>query len=389
MLRNTRTPTSRPQSANSAMRLSYRLKTVVVVIITILLTNFCSLYLTGRAGVIIQATSIGSGCATPPALNLKNEVNSVGSSTACNDSQPTATSPVCHDKQAPSCVTPEKSCVDNNSLPEFIFVAGIERSGHHLIRLLFDTLTEKGRRKPYIMKEFTPAIHLLDPISITNNQHMEFATIHKSLFQQRLSPLLKQMNQLKREGGRGLLVYANSFLLGYSTMSTARPDLLVLKYFDCILYRLKIIVTKRHPLVATVSAVRKFGKRRFQEIINTTRTKNLQKLIPPEDLPYLMQARIVEDQLIYLDQQVRRLACDQLHFLNVEELYSEQTKWTQLNNLAKFLRLTDTEAAMFRNVTIGAPFTRIVLPPTCSTCTNKVLYDFFEARKDFWPLMAV
>ena len=341
--------------------------------------------------MITQSTSTGSGCATPPVSNLKNEVNSVrtGTSTACNDSQPTATKPVCHDKQSPSCVTPEMSCVDNTSLPEFIFVAGIERSGHHLIRLLFDSLTKEGRRKPYIMKEFTPAIHLLDPLSITNNQHMEFATIHKSLFLQRLSPLLKQMNQIKREGGRGLLVYANSFSLGYSAMSTARPDLLVLKYFDCILYRLKIIVTKRHPLVATVSSVRKFGKRRFGGIINASHTKNLQKLIPSKDFPYLMQARIVEDHLIYLDQQVRRLACNQLHFLNIQKLYSEQTKWTQLKNLSNFLRLNDTEAAMFLNVTIGAPFTQIDLPPTCTTCTFKVLYDFFEARKDFWPLMAV
>ena len=52
------------------------------------------------------------------------------------------------------------------------------------------------------------------------------------------------------------MVASNSFQIGLSTLTTARPDLLALKYFDCVLYRLKIIATKGHPLLAVTSTLR-------------------------------------------------------------------------------------------------------------------------------------
>ena len=292
---------------------------------------------------------------------------------------PEVKTPVC---RMMSNSTHEKDCTGNQSLPELIFVTGIEGSGHHLMSVLFDSLTQKGRPKPYDVVDYSPMLNLLDPGDLLTNQNMGFGIIRKRLFRNRLSPLLKKMNEIKKGGGRGVMVAANSFPMGLSALSTARPDLLLLKYFDCVLYRLKIIITKRHPLLAVTSTVRRFGKRRFAPYGN-------RKLgpFPPQDNPYIMQARITEDQLIYLDKQVRRLPCNQLHFVDIENIFSNQTRLIELKRLSKFLKLNNEETSAFLNADVRAPVTQISLPPDCANCTNKVLYEFFEDRKDMWPLI--
>ena len=284
--------------------------------------------------------------------------------------------------QVMSTAATEKDCTGNQSLPELIFVAGIEGSGHHLISVLFLSLAEKGKPRPYEMLDYSPMLNLLAPGDMSSNQNMGFGIIHKRLFRSRLSPLLKKMNVIKKGGGRGMMVAANSFPMGLSALTTARPDLLVLKHFDCVFYRLKIIVTKRHPLLAVTSTVRRFGKKRFAPYGNRALS-----LFPPEDNPYIMQARITEDELIYLDQQVRRFSCNQLHFVDIKNIFSKQTRPIELKSLAKFLKLNNEETSAFLNANVRAPVTQISLPPDCANCTNKVLYEFFEDRKDMWPLM--
>ena len=287
--------------------------------------------------------------------------------------------PVCQGMLA---TTNGRDCTGNQSLPELIFVAGIEGSGHHLMSVLFHSLAKKGRPIPYDVVEYSPMVNLLEPGDMLTNQNMGFGIIRKRLFRNRLSRLLKKMNENKKGGGRGVMVAANSFPMGFSALTTARPDLLVLKNFDCVLYRLKIIVTKRHPLLALTSTVRRFGKKKFAPYGN-------RKLgpFPPQDNLYIMQARITEDELIYLDQQVRRFSCNQLQFVNMEKILSNQTRQIELTSLAKFLKLNNEETSAFLNATVRAPVTQISLPPDCANCTNKVLYEFFEDRKDMWPLM--
>ena len=294
------------------------------------------------------------------------------------NNQSEVSNPVC---QVMLADTNGTGCMENQSLPELIFVAGIEGSGHHLMSVLFNSLAMKGRLRPYDVI-FSPKINLLDPGFIVTNYNMGFGIIRKRLFRNRLAPLVKKMNAIKRAGGRGTVVATNSFPMGFSALTTARPDLLVLKYFDCVLYRLKIIVTKRHPLLAITSTVRRFGQQRFGPY-----GKKVLNPFPPEDNPYIMQARITEDQLIYLDQQVRRFSCNQLHFVSMEKIYSNETRQIELEELTKFLEFNNEETSAFLNLTLRAPETQISLPPNCTDCTNKVLYEFFEDRKDMWPLM--
>ena len=294
------------------------------------------------------------------------------------NNQSEVSNPVC---QVMLATTNEKGCMDNQSLPELIFVAGIEGSGHYLMSVLFNSLAIKGKPRTYDVI-FAPTMNMLDPGNIATNNNMGFGIIRKRLFRNRLSPLLKRMDEIKRAGGRGMVVATNSFPMGYSALTTARPDLLVLKYFDCVLYRLKIIVTKRHPLLAVTSTVGRLGKKRFAPY-----GRRALNPFPPDDNPYIMQARITEDELIYLNKQVRRFSCNQLHFVNVDNIYSNETRQIELEGLANFLKLNNEEASTLLNVTLRDPETHIRLPPNCTDCTNKVLYEFFEDRKDMWPLM--
>ena len=289
--------------------------------------------------------------------------------------QSDVSNPVC---QVMLATTNEKGCMDNQSLPELIFVAGIEGSGHYLMSVLFNSLAIKGRPRPYDVI-FSPNMNLLDPGYVVTNYNMGFGIIRKRLFRNRLSPLLKIMDEIKGGGGRGIVMATNSFPMGLSALSTARPDLLVLKYLDCVLYRLKIIVTKRHPLLAVTSTVRRFGMERFGPYGR--------RALPPEDNPYIMQARITEDQLIYLDRQVRKFSCNQVHFVNTDNIYSNQTRLIELEGLANFLKLNNEEASTLLNFTSRASEPQISFHPNCTDCTYKVLYEFFEDRKDMWPLM--
>ena len=287
------------------------------------------------------------------------------------------------------CIIEKKTCTDNESLPEFIFVAGIEGSGHHMIKVLFNFPEDSSSRRPYIIEEYVPNLHLMDPALIESNEQMGFAIIHKDLFRQRLTPFLDKLNQAKKEGRRGLLICAHSFPMGLSVLSTARPDLLVLKYFDCILYRLKVIVMKRHPLPALISTLRRFGSPRYGNIDSSKFTIPFKKAVPPADYPYIMQARIVEDQLIYLDQQIRRLGCSQVYIFDFDSVFSPHTRWRELKSLSMFIGLGDLETDAVIAAKLNPPTTKIALPPTCTNCIQRVLYDFFEDRKVMWPLLAV
>ena len=297
----------------------------------------------------------------------------------------------------PKCIVEENEGCGNESLPELLFVAGIEGSGHHLIKALFSTVVYDSAgeiSRPYIVEDSATNLNLMDPGAMDSNRKMGFAIIHRELFRHRLTPFLEKMNRAKNEGKKGLLLGANSFPMGIGgILATARPDLLVLKYFDCVLYRLKVIVVKRHPLLGVLTTIRKLGDLRYSIIDKSTYSKDpfMKKLIPKGDYPYVMQARIVEDELIYLDQQVRQLRCNQVHFVDTARVHSTNlnTKDDELRLLARFLQLSDQQTQDIMDVPLRRPQSTVEIPPNCVECIHKVLYDFFEERKIMWPLMAV
>ena len=287
--------------------------------------------------------------------------------------------------RAPSCLTAKETRVcKNESLPLLVFAVGVEGSGHHLVESLF------GRLSSYFVSDWSPDLHLYDPdIGISDLSELFYTIVEKDVYRERFRHLEDLLNKAKAEKKMGVAITVNSFPMGMGSgmFATARPDLLDLKNFECQLYRIKFLVIRRHPMAAVFSSTTRFQKR-------FTKYGDLYKLPPNKrtdlnerNLPYSVTARIVEDNLIYIDQQIRRLGCHQVFFIDNDRFIAETTRQAGLEALAMFLELNASERNALQSAKLRAPNTKIDIPPQCEECIERTLYNFFEERKMMWPLM--
>ena len=286
-------------------------------------------------------------------------------------------------KPVDACLSGEEAKIcENASLPLLLFVVGIEGSGHHLVSAIF-----RQSSLFTMQSHFVPQQHIYDPGSESTT--LFYSIIEKELYEQRIQGLIQLMAKSKNSSTVATVVFSSSFPMGWNagTYATARPDLIDLKDFECKLYRIKFLVTRRHPLAAVMSAVRRFGTR-------ITQSANLERI--PEDkregldkkvLPYTVTARLSEENLIYIDQQIRQLGCHQVHFLDYDMTTNERTRNDSLQDLATFLELSERDTVKLLSTKVRKSNTKVTIPPTCNPCIQKTLYDFFEERKMMWPLL--
>ena len=82
--------------------------------------------------------------------------------------------------------------------------------------------------------------------------------------------------------------------------------------------------------------------------------------------PYHMKARILESELMYLEQQLRRLGCHQLVFLEHDRIHSEATRRHQTIKLLSFLELCSVELLnSIMSVELPSPESTVAIPPLC------------------------
>lgn len=277
------------------------------------------------------------------------------------------------DHNLPSCESsssiPPKTC-SKEGLPNLVFVVGVEGSGHHLLQAVLKDLTN------YVHRDFAPWLHLYR----VHNKLPFSLVVNKSSSRERLVARLGEALALaKKKGLKGLVITLNSFPLGHSDMfATARPDLVTLKQFDCDLYNLKLIVVRRHPLLSVYSVVRRYGSR-YLSYFNISEPVDG---IPQRDLPYLLHARVVEDELTYLNQQITLMDCPQVLFLNHMHIINHAEN--ELKRIATFIDVDFSELSLSSDPPVK---TTVQVPPECRRCLERVLYDFFEERKQMWPLL--
>ena len=280
------------------------------------------------------------------------------------------------------CLSDDEAKVCHNaSLPMLVFVVGIEGSGHHLISSLLNRLSSIAPQRQYM-----PWQHIYDPFY--DSTLLFYSIIEKELYEQRLDKLTKLLDSA-RKNNSATLVFASSFPMGLHAgmFSTARPDLIDLKDFECKLYRIKFLVARRHPLAAVMSAVRRFGSRVTQFDGFKQIPQNERQDLNESVLPYTVTARIAEDNLIYIDQQVRHLGCHQVHFVDYDKIMEDTTRENVLRKLATFLNLTKSDRKELLSTKFNKSITKVTIPPRCTECIEKTLYDFFEERKMMWPLL--
>lgn len=287
--------------------------------------------------------------------------------------------------RAPSCLTGKEARVcENKSLPLLVFAVGVEGSGHHLVESLF------GQLSSYYVSEWRPDFHLYDPdFGISDLSELFYTIVEKDVYRERFRHLEDLLNMAKAEKKLGVAMVINSFPMGLGSgmFATARPDLLDLKNFECQFYRIKFLVIRRHPMVALFSSENRFQSRfkKYGGLYKLPSSKRVE--LNEGNLPYSVTARTLEDNLIYIDQQLRRLGCHQMFFIDNDRFIAETTRQAGLEALATFLELNASETNALQSTKLRAPKTKIDIPPQCEECIERTLYNFFEERKMMWPLM--
>lgn len=217
----------------------------------------------------------------------------------------------------------------------YLFVAGVEGCGHHMV----EALCSKALREPYVEKDGDWYNILLARWSM--NPH----DVHDEDAMKKAIP-----------GGKITHLYSQtSFPFDNPRDPLRRPDLMDM--IRLMKVPTKILVLVRDPVLCTYSAIR----RGF--------TDNL-----------MLQARIVEDNLIYLLSQLSQLHRSQVHLVNVEQAHGNAA------NFAKFISELweiDTDLILCGVSEIKKMGTREDIPPD----DRKKLIEFFRPKqKMFGPL---
>ena len=281
----------------------------------------------------------------------------------------------------PSLGEPNVSGCENASLPELIFVVGVSGSGHRLIKSLVSKIDK------YEVVEFLPFLHIYEPGSDNDWSNYHYAIVEKHLLRKRLQYVVDDLERARNSGKRGVILVANSFPLGKSAgmHATGRPDLLDLNKFHCELYRLKYVVIRRHPMPSVMASVDHYCDTSH---CNFTETAKKYKQLNAATLPYTAKARILESELVYIEQQLRRLDCRQIVFVEHDRIYNAATRRHQVETILSFLEVHSHDMVnSLMSVEIPSPKSTVAVPPQCTGCIEKTLYDFFERRKTMWPLL--
>ena len=286
------------------------------------------------------------------------------------------------DDASSPCPKPEAKVCENASLPELIFVVGVSGSGHGLIKALVSKMSDYG------IAEFLPFVHIYEPGSDSGWSNLHYAIVEKQLLRERLQYVVDLLTSAQSEGKRGVVLVANSFPMGKDAgmFPTGRPDLINLNKFDCELYRLKFVVIRRHPLASVVASVDRYCDASH---CNFTAAAHKWKELNAATLPYTAKARILESELIYIQQQLLTLDCHQPVYLEHDRLYNKATRRNEAVKLISFLELHRVDEVLdsIMSAELPAPKSTVAIPPLCSVCIEKTLYDFFERRKAMWPLL--
>lgn len=258
----------------------------------------------------------------------------------------------------PYCRSPEPTDTQPPSdLPIFLFVAGVEGSGHHALVSVWDAMRQHGVELDVIV--FDQKFHSL---GVENHASYHYASIVLERHFEAMKPVFEDAR--KRHA---IVVDAqNSYPMGQYAGSLAHPDLLFLQEFDGVLYDLRVIALYRNPTDAVISAVRRF--RDAGEAAYKT----------PE-----FQARMVSESLVNINNNLSHLRCGKWMMMKYEDFASNPRQFS--GPLSRLLGIPKgpLEHAFDR---VRRPPTRV--EPDDLAQSRPVLDDFFARQKALWPLMA-
>ncbi len=260
-------------------------------------------------------------------------------------------------------------------LPRYLFVAGVEGSGHHALLDVWRHLEENGTPMCIIVYD-----QLFHSFGIENHASYHYSSI-------RLSQHMEQMNttihRARVEEKHIVIDAQNSYPMGTEAGSMAHPDLVNMAALHDVLYDLRVVVLVRDPVDAVLSAVRRFGTQPDD-------TKNKGSTGGGEQVPRyrtaVYQARAISESLVQINNALALLPCGQTVIVRLEDLLRDPERYAE-----PFSQLLDVEVERVR-VALSTALKKDALHAHGAETgeerrIRRELNDFFALHADMWPLL--
>jgi hypothetical protein len=242
-------------------------------------------------------------------------------------------------------------------LPQFVFVAGVEGSGHHALKDVWWQLEASGVKVKLVVYD-----QLFHSFGIENHASFHYSSIRRSAHMKAMRPLFEQA----AKDGAFVIDAQNSYPMGKGAGSLAHPDLLMMQELDGVLFDLKVIILYRDPANATLSAVRRFQDKEEYLFKN-----------------YQFQARMVSENLATLNNAIPMLPCSRTIAIRYEDLTQHPDLLSE--PMAKLLGVDITVL----KTAFGKLHPHQAKPDSPDKAAKrKMLNTFFDVQKTMWPLLA-
>ncbi|EGD72339.1 hypothetical protein PTSG_00360 [Salpingoeca rosetta] len=243
-------------------------------------------------------------------------------------------------------------------LPKFVFVAGVEGSGHHALLSVWEKLKEDS--VPLELIVYDQVFHQL---GVENHASYHYSRISLEEREAAMRPVFEHAAQR----GATVIDAQNSYPMGQFAGSLAHPDLLQLAKLDGKLFDLRVIVLYRNPTDAVLSAVR-----RFRSEDGPSKYKNSQ-----------FQARMVAESLVAINNALPHLSCGKWTMLQYEDFVHNPRLLA-----GPFARLLGLPKSAFDSslANVHAPPKRTLTHAVQEE--QRLLDEFFSRQAVLWPLLA-
>ena len=251
---------------------------------------------------------------------------------------------------------PKRTPLLKGKLPQFVFVAGVEGSGHHALKDVWWALEDSGTKLKLVVYD-----QLFHSLGIENHASFHYSSIRKESYISAMKPLFEDAAR----DGAFVVDAQNSYPMGKGAGVLAHPDLVMMEELDGILYDFKVIVLYRDPVNATLSAVRRFQN----------------------DEEYLyknhgFQARMVSENLATINNALPLMPCGKTLAIRYEDLTTHPEKLVgPMSNLLGVSKGVINKAFAKLHPHQGSP------DSPKKAADRRLLNVFFKLQKVMWPLL--
>lgn len=245
-----------------------------------------------------------------------------------------------------------------HGLPKFVFVAGVEGSGHHALKDVWHSLKEHGTSLELIVYD-----QLFHSLGIENHASYHYSSIRLETYRKNMAPVFAKAQQ----AGITMVIDAqNSYPMGMGAGSLAHPDLLALQQLDGELFDLRVIVLYRDPVSATLSAVRRFRDNAVYSYKN-----------------YNYQARLISESLMTLNNALPALSCGHYMMIQYKELVA-----APLNFIGPIGELLEVPEKHLQNSFLGVKLPAPRVDSSGVAAQRASLTTFFDQYARLWPFLS-